>query len=160
MFAAALGTQTQGSLIRPASFCGVVGYKPSLGALALDGVHPLSRTHDHLGVLADSVTDAWWLARWVSECAPGQGCRGLSGPIHGVPACAPRRLAVLRTRAIEELSEVDGRAFRVVLGYLSQVGVEIFALRADPALRALVDSCECVHDLRSDEGGVGKGCVR
>lgn len=45
----AVGTQTIGSVIRPASYCGVVGYKPSLGALARDGVLSVSHTLDHLG---------------------------------------------------------------------------------------------------------------
>ena len=148
MFAAALGTQTQGSLIRPASFCGVVGYKPSLGALALDGVHPLSRTHDHLGVLADSVADAWWLARWVSECAPGQGHHGLSGPARGVPAaCAPRSLAVLRTQGFEELGKADSRAFTAALDRLRRLGIEAVEPQADPALQALVDRLACVPEL-------------
>lgn len=45
----AVGTQTIGSVIRPASYCGVVGYKPTFGVLPRDGVHPVSRTVDHLG---------------------------------------------------------------------------------------------------------------
>src|SRR3546814_9131477 len=60
---------------------------------------------------------------------------------------ADLRLAVLRTRGFEELSEVDGRAFMVVLDYLRQVGIEIVEPRADPALRALVDRLACVPDL-------------
>ncbi|WP_028601212.1 amidase family protein [Ottowia thiooxydans] len=38
---AGLGTQAQGSILRPASFCGVVGYKPTWGAVPLSGVHPV-----------------------------------------------------------------------------------------------------------------------
>ena len=51
MLPVALGTQTQGSTLRPASYCGVVGFKPTHGALTMAGVHPISTTHDHLGVL-------------------------------------------------------------------------------------------------------------
>ena len=50
----ALGTQTFGSIIRPASFCGVAGFKPSYGALSLEGVQPLSPSLDHAGYLARS----------------------------------------------------------------------------------------------------------
>jgi len=53
----ALGTQTFGSVIRPATFCGVVGFKPTYGLLPLDGVKPLSPTLDHGGFFARSVND-------------------------------------------------------------------------------------------------------
>jgi Asp-tRNA(Asn)/Glu-tRNA(Gln) amidotransferase A subunit family amidase len=54
----AFGTQTAGSVIRPAAFCGVVGYKPSFGTLHRVGVKPLSETLDTVGVMARSVEDA------------------------------------------------------------------------------------------------------
>lgn len=53
----ATGTQTFGSVIRPAAFCGIVGFKPSHGLLPLDGVRPLSPTLDHAGLFARSVAD-------------------------------------------------------------------------------------------------------
>lgn len=53
----ALGTQTFGSVIRPAAFCGVVGFKPSFGALPRDGVHPLSSSLDHVGLFARALED-------------------------------------------------------------------------------------------------------
>jgi Asp-tRNA(Asn)/Glu-tRNA(Gln) amidotransferase A subunit family amidase len=53
----ALGSQTNGSVIRPASFCGVVGGKPSHGLISRARVLPLSRTLDHVGVFARSVED-------------------------------------------------------------------------------------------------------
>ena len=54
----ALGTQTAGSVVRPAAFCGVWGMKPSFGAIPRTGVTRLSRTLDHVGVLAGSPLDA------------------------------------------------------------------------------------------------------
>jgi Asp-tRNA(Asn)/Glu-tRNA(Gln) amidotransferase A subunit family amidase len=53
----ALGTQTLGSIIRPAAFNGVVGFKPSFGAIPRTGVHPLSQSLDHVGFLARRVDD-------------------------------------------------------------------------------------------------------
>jgi len=44
-----LGTQTIGSISRPASFCGITGFKPSFGRISTDGVIPFSRSVDHLG---------------------------------------------------------------------------------------------------------------
>ena len=51
----ALGTQTVDSIITPAAYCGVVGFKPTYGRTSLDGVLPFSPSMDHLGVLARSV---------------------------------------------------------------------------------------------------------
>lgn len=59
--AAALGTDTLGSVRIPASFCGVFGHKPTQGLVSLDGVVPLSWTLDHVGVLARSATDCAYL---------------------------------------------------------------------------------------------------
>ncbi len=53
----ALGSDTLGSVRIPAAYCGVVGFKPSFGALPTDGVMPLSRLLDHVGILARGVED-------------------------------------------------------------------------------------------------------
>jgi Asp-tRNA(Asn)/Glu-tRNA(Gln) amidotransferase A subunit family amidase len=53
----ALGTQTAGSVVRPASFCGAIGYKPSYGLIPLDGVLLCSTTLDSLGIFARRVED-------------------------------------------------------------------------------------------------------
>lgn len=51
----ALGTQTAGSLCRPAAYCGVVGFKPTYGLLPTAGVTPLARSFDTVGIIAGSV---------------------------------------------------------------------------------------------------------
>jgi aspartyl-tRNA(Asn)/glutamyl-tRNA(Gln) amidotransferase subunit A len=57
MVPAALGTQTVGSVLRPAAYCGVVGFKPTHGLVPADGVIPLAWSLDHVGVFARSVLD-------------------------------------------------------------------------------------------------------
>ncbi len=57
MCAGAIGSQTGGSIIRPASFCGVAGLKPTRGAISTRGVFPLARSLDHVGPIARSVVD-------------------------------------------------------------------------------------------------------
>jgi Asp-tRNA(Asn)/Glu-tRNA(Gln) amidotransferase A subunit family amidase len=58
MVPCALGSQTVGSILRPAAYCGVVGLKGSNGLVPLDGVVPLGYSLDHIGPLARSVEDA------------------------------------------------------------------------------------------------------
>ena len=59
---AALGSQTNGSIIRPAAFCGVVGYKPTQGFIPIEGALTFSHTLDQVGVFTRRVEDAAWLA--------------------------------------------------------------------------------------------------
>ncbi|MNR83689.1 Glutamyl-tRNA(Gln) amidotransferase subunit A [compost metagenome] len=58
MVPAAFATQTAGSIIRPAAYCGVVGYKPTFGTLSLAGIKSLSPSLDTVGVLTRNVADA------------------------------------------------------------------------------------------------------
>jgi aspartyl-tRNA(Asn)/glutamyl-tRNA(Gln) amidotransferase subunit A len=57
MVSLALGTQTGGSTLRPASYCGIVGFKPSFRRVSLHGVIPLSWCMDHVGFLGRCVED-------------------------------------------------------------------------------------------------------
>jgi amidase len=74
MVRAAFGTQTAGSIIRPAAFCGVVGYKPTHGTLPLAGIKMLSPSLDTVGVLARTVDDAAYLVGALARLplSPGQ----------------------------------------------------------------------------------------
>jgi Asp-tRNA(Asn)/Glu-tRNA(Gln) amidotransferase A subunit family amidase len=54
----ALGTQTIGSIIRPAAYCGIVGYKPSYGRISTKGVHEFSRSSDHIGTFTQDLAGA------------------------------------------------------------------------------------------------------
>jgi Asp-tRNA(Asn)/Glu-tRNA(Gln) amidotransferase A subunit family amidase len=62
MVPVAIGSQTNGSVIRPASFCGVYGFKPTHGLIPRHGVLPLSRTLDTMGVFARTLDDVALLA--------------------------------------------------------------------------------------------------
>jgi Asp-tRNA(Asn)/Glu-tRNA(Gln) amidotransferase A subunit family amidase len=80
----AVGTQTAGSVIRPAAFCGVVGFKPSFGAIPRSGILAQSPSLDTVGVFARSVPDAALIA----EALYGHDPRDRAT----VPAPAPRLL--------------------------------------------------------------------
>ncbi len=82
---AALGTQTNGSVIRPAAYCGVVGFKPTKDALPYEGVALFSSTLDTLGVFARTVADCALLA---SCLAVGDSPGALVSPLAGAPRLA------------------------------------------------------------------------
>lgn len=100
----ALGTQTNGSVIRPAAFCGVVGYKPTFGLIPRDGVLCQSPALDQVGVIARSVADAALLA--AALCEPPQPSDWLSAAT-AMPERAPK-MAFVRT-AIWDRADADAR---------------------------------------------------
>jgi amidase len=79
----AIGTQTNGSVIRPAAYCGVVGFKPTKDAIPYAGVHLFSKTLDQLGTFTRSVADAARLAGALAGTSH-------VGPLGAPPARAPR----------------------------------------------------------------------
>jgi Asp-tRNA(Asn)/Glu-tRNA(Gln) amidotransferase A subunit family amidase len=126
MVPAGLGTQTQASTLRPASYCGAVGFKPTLGVLHTGGVHPLSATCDHLGILAGTLEDAWRVASQISLAVGSPGSAFLSGAGSAPPpANKPRKLIRLYTRGWTEIDSDSGDAFDEAITALRNAGVEI-----------------------------------
>ncbi len=66
----ALGSQTGGSITRPASYCGVAGCKPTFGRVPIDGVVPLAPSMDHVGPMARCVRDLDILLRTIDDPRP------------------------------------------------------------------------------------------
>ena len=89
MVALAIGTQTNGSVIRPASFCGVVGFKPSFGTIPRTGILPQAPSLDTVGVFARTVEDAALLADALAGHDPADSATRLVPP--------PRLLETART---------------------------------------------------------------
>lgn len=86
----ALGTQTGGSVIRPAAYCGVVGYKPSFGWLPTAGLKCFSWSLDTVGLFARDVGDAAWFAQALCGRALAQGAGQRDTPlVVGVPEAFP-----------------------------------------------------------------------
>src|SRR5947209_10190479 len=102
MVPAALGTQVVGSILRPASFCGCVGFKPSVGRINRGGSYDYF-SQSCTGVLAASLEDAWLVAVNISARSGGDpGYPGLRGPSEPPPPQRPRALAFLRTSGWDE----------------------------------------------------------
>jgi aspartyl-tRNA(Asn)/glutamyl-tRNA(Gln) amidotransferase subunit A len=88
MALATIGTDTGGSIRIPSAACGIVGLKPSLGEVSVDGVVPLSRTFDHVGPLAQSVSDASLVYHALMGDAVAKP--PVPAPIHGMRLAVPR----------------------------------------------------------------------
>src|SRR2546430_11231718 len=99
MVSTALGTLVLGSTIRPASYCGCVGFKVSVGARNRGGSYD-GLSQSSTGVLATTLEDAWQVAYEIAVRAGGDpGYPGLFGPPSTPPPRNPRRLAFLETAA-------------------------------------------------------------
>lgn len=124
MAAGALGTQTNGSIIRPAAFCGVVGYKPSYGAVSSHGTLDPWPSLDHTGVFARSVADAAALAAVIAR--PGL----LSGA--ALPPSRPPRLAVVRSPVWHLAQPVQQALLAANAESLARAGAEVVACELPP----------------------------
>jgi Asp-tRNA(Asn)/Glu-tRNA(Gln) amidotransferase A subunit family amidase len=123
----ALGTQTAGSLIRPAAYCGAVGFKAGRGVLPMGGVTPLSPTHDMVGVIALDVPLA------AAAFAAMAGAEPSASP---PPRCAGR-LILSQDAPIDSarLTALDAAA-EAVAGHLGAVaklapGIDVAQIVAD-----------------------------
>ena len=84
----AIGTQTGGSITRPAAFCGVCGFKPTFGSIAIDGVQPLSPSLDHVGAMARSIEDAWIVLNFMRDAANQSSAIPSTSTQHKMPRLA------------------------------------------------------------------------
>jgi Asp-tRNA(Asn)/Glu-tRNA(Gln) amidotransferase A subunit family amidase len=112
LFPFAYGTQTAGSVIRPAAFCGVVGYKPSFGLISRIGMKIMSDSLDTVGVLARSVADCALLAGTVSGRDLGDpDVRPATAPRVGLCRSPSWEFAAPETHALmERVADALGRA--------------------------------------------------
>lgn len=151
MVPAGLGTQTVGSVLRPASYCGVVGFKPTSGMLHMGGIHPLSPTCDHLGVLAGTLDDAWRVASQISLGIGSPGSRFLPrAGAHPPAPKRPRKLIRLYTQGWEEIDSDTKTAFEEVVATLQACGVPIASRDHDPGVAKLEEAIEIGKDSIQD----------
>ena len=138
MVPVALGTQTQASILRPASYCGAVGFKPTIGALHTAGIHPLSATCDHLGMLAGTLDDAWRVASHISLSigSPGNPFLNGAGAQSPLPR-KPRKLIRLYTRGWTEIDSGTADAFDETIAALQFAGIPIASRDNDPGVARL-----------------------
>jgi Asp-tRNA(Asn)/Glu-tRNA(Gln) amidotransferase A subunit family amidase len=116
MVPVALGTQTAGSIVRPASYCGVVGFKPTFGFINRAGLKPLSESFDTIGVLAARADDA----AWFTACLTGRP----ELADRTVPIERPR-LLICRTDFWHQAEEAGVEAFNIAVDRLRKHGAII-----------------------------------
>lgn len=151
MIPVGLGTQTQGSTLRPASYCGAVGFKPTIGALNMAGIHPLSATSDHLGIIGATLEDVWRVASQISLGIGSPGYGFLNGAGESLPiAVRPRKVIRLYTRGWTEIDSNTEEAFDQVIAALTAAGVEIASKETDPRIAAFETALERDVDTALD----------
>jgi Asp-tRNA(Asn)/Glu-tRNA(Gln) amidotransferase A subunit family amidase len=121
----AIGTQTNGSIIRPASYCGVYGYKPSHGLISRHRVLQQSRPLDQVGVFARTIEDAALIAEQMmayDDNDPDTQLRAHPALVKTAAEEPPvdPRLAFVRTPAWEQADEDTKEAFAELVEHLGE----------------------------------------
>jgi Asp-tRNA(Asn)/Glu-tRNA(Gln) amidotransferase A subunit family amidase len=158
MVPGAIGSQTNGSVIRPAAFCGVVGFKPSHGLIPRTGALILSRTLDHVGVFARSVEDAALLAENMAGFDQEDAdTRPLARPPFSSLAASepplPPRYAFVRGPAWKFAEPVTREAFAQLVETLGEQVQEVEigeSFERTIELHKTVMEVEMAHNLRRD----------
>lgn len=158
---AALGTDTGGSVRQPASFCGVVGLKPSYGRVSRYGLVAYGSSLDSVGVLAKTVGDAALLLEIIAG-HDAQDSTSMPAPVPAYSAALAERLAGLRIGLPKEYftagiqPEVEA-AVRTAVDHLAGLGAEIVPIslpNTDKALPVyyLVATAEASSNLARYDG--------
>ena len=115
MVPVAFGTQTGGSIIRPASYCGVIGYKPSFNTLNPTGVKPLAGSFDTVGLFARSVDD----------CALVVDVLAGEASVARLDALRPSRVGLWRTPAWCHAEDATVGAVETAVARLAANGIVV-----------------------------------
>lgn len=147
----AMGTQVVGSILRPASFCGAFGYKPTVGALNRGGSHERNLSHSNIGFIGADLTDMWHATYAVASRVGGDpGGRGFVGPAALPEARCPARLAVMETAGWEAAGAVARSQLEALVADCESRGVTVITRHDDLALAALEDHLADALQLARD----------
>jgi len=156
----ALGSQTSGSICRPAAFCGVVGLKPTFGRVSRYGVHPLAWTLDHPGPMARTVRDVAMLFDAVAGPDPNDPSTVPAPPVSGAVAALddPRgrdagarglRVGVPDRYFTDGLDPEGAAAYREALRALGDLGCRVQDVRLPELFEAAMDAHEIIHNVEA-----------
>lgn len=139
-----IGEQTRGSMLRPASFCGVTGFKPTHNLLPMEGVLPLAKSLDTLGLYTHTPADM--IALWQAM---------------GKPTGSEEQFAFAAAEPVPECEPEMANAFRQAIVLLRRAGVTIKPIDIADSLKKLVEAGDVleayegarVHQARLKEFG-------
>ncbi len=162
MVPGAVGSQTNGSVIRPAAYCGVIGFKPSHGFISTQGVLKQSPFLDQVGVFTRSIPDAALLAEIIIGSHPDDDVAGVSRPkppllrICNEEPPMPPRFAFVRTARWSQADEATQAGFEQVAEAL---GERVDEITLPPIFDAVWDWQKIVNetDIAANYGAL---CAR
>ena len=135
----ALGTQTGGSVIRPAAFCGVIGLKPSFGSINRAGVKPVSDSLDTLGLFANTVEDVALALNVLS---------GRGAPDFSAKVSAPR-IGFARTLRWKDADPATHTALESAASRLASAGADVKDAALPPAAEVLFEAQGLIMDFET-----------
>ena len=120
-----IGSQTMGSILRPAAYCGIFGFKPSFGQISRQGVMPVSADLDHVGMFARCLDDI----RLVFEVLIDQGDTSCQDPEMRSPQSSrPPQIAWIKTPNWHLVEPIAQTRLQQMVDVLSQAGAHINAV--------------------------------
>jgi aspartyl-tRNA(Asn)/glutamyl-tRNA(Gln) amidotransferase subunit A len=168
---ASIGTDTGGSIRNPASYCGVVGLKPTYGLVSRHGVSPLSWTLDHIGPLTRTCEDAALLLQAMAGYDPKDDS-SYNGPqwdlqsFEKVESLKGKKLGVPTTYFYDNLAPDVEAAVQQALNVLEEMGAEIVPVEIE-AMDELIGAHRIIlnseayafhhQNLEENPGGYGPG---
>ena len=133
----ALGTQTGGSVQRPCSYCGIVGYKPTFGIINSQGVKPAAGSLDTIGLMARAVEDIELSARVLTNCAP----------VSWLPQDTAIRVGLCRTYAWDTAESATKQAVEDAGQRLARAGYLVSEVELPPLYADLLVTREVINDF-------------
>lgn len=160
MVPAAFGSQTAGSVIRPAAYCGVVGFKPSFGRISRSGVWQFAESLDTIGTLGRTVEDAALLAASAS---------GRASMRSGGPANPPPRIGLYKTHDWERAAPESRLAVEDAARILDEASARLSVVPLSDSFTGLVQAHALVmayeashtftHELRENPDALSSELV-
>lgn len=150
MVPGALGSQVIGSTIRPASYCGVYGYKPSAGGINRGGSFD-GFSQSSTGIIAASLAETWSLTREITSRVGGDtGHTGVMGPMELPAARTPSKVAMLQTAGWANATDEAKAEWQRAVDAMQAAGIEVADRNSDSAVAGLEDAIADAMKLSMD----------
>jgi Asp-tRNA(Asn)/Glu-tRNA(Gln) amidotransferase A subunit family amidase len=148
----ALGTQTGGSVLRPASFCGIFGYKPTFGAISRAGIKPVSPSLDTVGLFARSIEDIGRLAEILVGPDPLDAATEIPAidlELRHEPTDSAPRIAYVRTPWLDEAEPYVLQSLDALAQRLAAAGARVAVITLPEHFGGLVEAATLVMDVEA-----------